>query len=315
MHNAERAEALKTTVEGIDSGAFNTVEKIKQSLWGANATDEELQRLIQRMDGVMVDDKIEAGKIQTEVSNYDPATDGDSEVKKTSIITKIRTQIKNIETQESLIAELEDRANGVPRTLGQKLQSEVRQAVVELAEAKQTFVIQASEVKEHEGQFGVYDPKAPNANKITDDDPNWFKVKTWRGTYDVYRRILLDQSDQNLIRSGDVKGKQVEDVLTKNRERDAFQPYLETLDRMIETGEVTTVEEYQKAKKEILRDAEIDNAKQQQRRSEALKAGKDPFSFENNMPTYDEDDTPSLKNPLFPPSRELIDWTKTVKIP
>jgi hypothetical protein len=84
---------------------------------------------------------------------------------------------------------------------------------------------------------------------------------------------------------------------------------------MIETGEVTTVEEYQKAKKEILRDAEIDNAKQQQRRSEALKAGKDPFSFENNMPTYDEDDTPSLKNPLFPPSRELIDWTKTVKIP
>jgi len=315
MHNAERAEALKATVEGIDSGALNTKDKILQSLWGANATDKELQLLIERMDGVMVDDAIEAGKIQTEVSNYDPAKDGDGEVKKDSLITKIRTEIKNRETQESLIAELEDRANGKPMTLAEKSRSELRQSLLEIAEAKRTYLIQASEVEEHEGQFGVYDPKAPNSNQITDDDPNWFKVETWRGTYDVYRRVLLSQRDRNLIRSGNVKGKEVEDILTKNREMDAFQPILETLDLMNETGEITTVKEHQDVTKNLLRNFQIENAKEQQRRAEALKAGEDPYSFKNNQPTYGEGETPSLNSELFPPSRELIDWTKTVKIP
>lgn len=238
LHNEGRERALKITLDGIDSGAINTEEKIKQSLWGAEATEQEVAALVERMNGVFIEDAKKTRELQVRVSNYKPADDP-YRVSASAIRQEVMLTMADGDAKDKLLAELARREAGEPMTMPEKMRAAKTKELYEMREADRSYVIPADRIKDEKDENGV-EVWIDTGADIQEGDPGFIRIKKW-GRDVTGRKVTLSQADQ--IKAREKKGT-VEDIEAKNRAAVEDAAIVDQLEQEMEAGNIKTEFEY-----------------------------------------------------------------------
>ena len=259
MHLEERGEILASSVQGIDNRAIKTIEQLNQSLWGAEASDQERATLEARLRGELVENAKQAREFQTRANSYDPASDPYG-VTAAAIRDEVILTMPEGDRRDKILAELSRRASGDPITMIEEAKQKAKERYYAQIEARAEWKVPASEVDEvklEDGRTGYFvaDPT------ISENDPNFFTQKSLTLIGPRFKRgRLIQLTPEDRFEVGK-KNVLIDDLQKMNEAYRKADRRFEQLSIEEESGNINSYDEYQERARELFQADSVENAR------------------------------------------------------
>lgn len=234
VHYAEKKSIASSVLEGIDNGAFQTVDSALAQFEGFELSEVERRTIEDKFRGQFIKDEGYAQAAFTAAAAYDPSTDPTGE-RAESLASEWSIVLSGDPRLEKVLGVLERKRNGEQLTMPENMRAAKEQELRAIRESEATYRIPAERIKPatKDGLTVFVDTGAD----VKEGDPGYFETGAglFDGTHVKGRIITLSQDDR--IKATEGKGA-VEDLTEKNRRAAEDAKILDALDQDANTGKI-----------------------------------------------------------------------------